>query len=175
MKTLQQIPVPVAVLIMVVLILIGVAFGNHNTLSDAKAAPEVILTEVSAAASERASKAKNLLVVAKRNDVSDQSVTALQDAIAALEDATRAGRVGRMASANDQLTFAAGHVNTELQASAGEQDRRLATGVMDELGSAEKILSRQAALYNEGVGEVRKLYNRLPMRWLIGGMPEVFQ
>lgn len=173
MKTLKQIPVPVAVIVMVLLIVIGVAFGNHNALSDAKKGPEAILTEVSGLASERASTAKNLLVVANRNDEVDaRNRTALEDAIGALQDATRADRI---ATANRGLNFAAEAVNDQLQQVADAQDRRLATGVMDELTSQDKILTRRANVYNESLDAVRSLYKTLPMRWLIGGMPEVYQ
>ncbi|MDL2319114.1 hypothetical protein LJC74_08615 [Eubacteriales bacterium OttesenSCG-928-A19] len=172
MKTLKQMPVPLAVVIMVVLIVIGIAFGNHNALSSASKEPEAIMTEVSAMASQRASTAKNLLVVANRNDVDTKNRTALEDAIAALEDAKRADKVS---SANKSLTFAANAVNEQIQETADAQDKRLATGVMDELTSQDKLISRRAASYNESLDSVRSLYRTLPMRWVIGGMPEVYQ
>lgn len=172
MKTLKQIPVPVAIAIMVLCIVVGIAFGNNNALSKAKAEPEAILTEVSATASQRASTAKNLLVVAGRNDIDAKNRTALEDAIGSLEDAKKPGKI---ATANSSLTFAAGVVHEELQQKANDSDKKLSTGVMDDLSSQEKILTRQANRYNESLDSVRKLYNTLPMRWLIGGMPEVYR
>lgn len=172
MKRLQRIPIPVAIIIMVFLIVAGVAFGNHNALTRAAAEPEAILAEVSATASQRASKAKNLLVVANRNEVEAKNRTALEDAIAGLEDARRAGQ---LASANQSLTFAASAINEQLQLVADTQDKKLATGVMDDLGSLDKQLIRQANNYNDLVEDVRSLYKRLPLGWVLGGMPEVYQ
>lgn len=172
MKKLQQIPVPVAILIMVLCIAIGLAAGNHKALGNAKAEPEAILTEVSAMAAQRASTAKNLLVVANRNDVEAKNRSALETSIENLEDAKRADRI---ADANKSLTFSASAINEDLQAIASDQDKRLATGVMDELDSQNKLITRRANQYNESLESVRKLYNTLPMRFIIGGMPEVYQ
>lgn len=172
MKTLKQMPIPVAALIMVLLIMVGLALGNEKALSAAKEGPEAILAEVSAMASQRASQAKNLLVVANRNDVEAQNTNALNDAIGELEDAQRANKI---ASANRQLTFTSEAVNESIQRTASEQDRRLATGVMDEMGSLDKLITRRANVYNESLDDVMKLYNSLPMRWVIGGRPEVYQ
>lgn len=171
MKTLKQIPVPVAIVIMVVCIVAGIAFGNHNALSDAKAAPEAVLLEVSATASQRANTAKNLLVVANRNTVDAKNRTALETAIASLEDARKPTQI---ASANKGLTFAAGAVHDELQQVANDSDKRLSTGVMDDLTSLDSIMARQGNRYNDYVNDIRSLYNALPMKWLIGGMPEVY-
>ena len=172
MKRLKQIPVPLAVVIMVVCIVVGIAFGNHNALSEAKAAPEAILAEVSALASQRANSAKNLLVVANRNNVDQALRTQLEDTIGSLEDATKAGKI---ASANEGLTFATNAVNEQIQANANDQDKRLATGVMDDLSSNDKLLTRRANVYNESLEAVSKVYRTLPFGWLVGGMPEVHQ
>lgn len=172
MKKLGQIPVPAAVAIMVLCILLGITFGNHNALEAAKAEPEAILQEVSALAAKRAGTAKNLLVVAGRNTVDAQNTKALSDAIAALEDARRADRI---AEASRSVDFAAQAVNEQLQQTAGDQDKRLATGVMDDLYSTGAMMNRQGTIYNEALADVRSVYNKLPMRWLIGGMPEVYQ
>lgn len=172
MKKLKQIPVPVAIIIMVVCIIVGVAFGNHNAFSDAKAAPEAILTEVSAMASDRANKASNLLVVANRNDVDQKNITALEDAIGDLKNATRANKI---AEANQSVTFAANTVNEQIQQAAGAEDRKWATGAMDEISSLNKQIVRRASAYNESVSDLRSLYNKLPLRWFVGGMPEVYQ
>lgn len=172
MKTLKQMPVPVAILVMVLCIVIGIAFGNHNALSQAKVEPEQKLAELTALASQRATHAKNLLVVAKRNDVGDKDIKALEDAIADLQNAKRADRI---ASANQSLTFAAGIVDEQIQLTASEQDRRLSTGVIDDLSSDGNILARAARGYNDSVEEVRKVYKKLPFGWLVGGMPEVYQ
>lgn len=178
MKALKRMPIAVAVVIMVVLMLAGIAFGNHNALSQAKAAPEAILTEVSAMAAKRATSAKNLLVVAKRNDVGQQHISTLEDAVAGLEDATNSRvtpKASKIADANQSLTFAATTLNNDLQAVASDQDKRLATGVIDDLTGSDKILSRQASLYNESLESVRSLYSKLPMRFIIGSVPEVYQ
>lgn len=172
MKTLKQMPVPVAIGIMVLCIVAGLAFGNHNALSDAKAAPEAILTEVSAMASQRASTAKNLLVVANRNAVDTKNVAALQQAIEDLEDARRADKI---ASANRGLTFATDAIVTELQQVADSQDKKLTTGVDDDLKSLDKQIARRGTAYNDSLQEVQRLYKTLPMRWIIGGLPEVYQ
>lgn len=172
MKTLKQIPVPVAVLVMVICILAGIAFGNHNALANAKEAPEVILKEVSSLAAQRVGSAKNLIALAGRNDVSDTDKQALQSATDALEDARKASRI---AEANSSLTFASNAVIDQLKAVASEADRKLTVGVEDELLSQNQRLTRVANTYNESVEEVRRVYNTLPMRWLIGGMPEVYK
>lgn len=172
MKTLKQIPVPVAVVIMVLCIVLGVVFGNNNALSRASKEPEAILAEVSVTASQRATSAKNLLVVAKRNTVDAKAINALEDAIAGLESAKKANKIS---SANTTLTFTAEAVNEQIQASATDQDKRLATGVLDDMASYERILSRQANSYNEALGDVRSVYKTLPFGWLVGGMPEVYQ
>lgn len=172
MKKLQQIPVPIAIGIMVLCIVAGIAFGNHNAFSDAKAAPEAILAEVSAMASERANKASNLLVIANRNALDQKNVTALEDAIGDLKNATKANKI---AAANQSLTFAATTVNEQLQQVANAEDQKWATGAMDEIGSVNKQLLRRASAYNEQVDDLRSLYNSLPMKWFIGGMPEVYQ
>lgn len=172
MKTLKQMPIPVAILIMVLCIVIGVAFGNHNALSRAMAEPEEILTEVSALASQRGTRGKNLVVVAKRNDVDSKNIKALEDAISQLAGARKANKI---ASANESLTFAATVVNEQIQLSADESDRRLATGVMDDLSSDNNILTRRARVYNDSLEDAAKVYRKLPFGWLVGGMPEVYQ
>ena len=122
-------------------------------------------------ASQRAGEAKNLLVVASRNDVEAKNKTALEKAIEDLEDAKKANRIS---SANSALSFAAGAVNDDIQDVAAVRDKRLATGVMDELWSQDRLITRRANQYNESLESVRKLYNTLPMRFVIGGMPEVY-
>lgn len=172
MKRLKQMPIPIAVLIMVLLVVAGITFGNHNALASVKKEPESILESVSALASDRAKQAKNLLVVAKRNEVEARHITALEDAIGELEDAKKANQI---ASANQSLTFTATAVNDALQEAADQQDKKLATGVMDELESRNKLITREANKYNDSLDAVRTLYYSLPMRWLIGGMPEAYR
>lgn len=171
MKTLQQIPIPVAVGIMILLILVGVALGNNNALSDAKEAPEAKFEEVSAMATKRAVQAQNLVTVAKRSDVEEKSMSALEDTIEGVKSAKNASR---LFTANQELTAVAATVNDRLQEVADAHDRKLATGVIDEMTSLDKQLARVASSYNVAVEEVRKVYNTLPMRWIIGGMPEVY-
>lgn len=172
MKTLKQIPVPVAIIIMVVCILVGTAFGNNNALSDAKKEPELVLAEVSALASERAGKAKNMQVLAERSGISDADINALKAAVDGLQNATRADKI---AEANRTLTTAAENVNAQLQLTASDADKRLSTGVMDDLSSLEHMISRSAATYNDSVAKVESLYKELPMRWVIGGLPEEYK
>lgn len=172
MKKIKQMSTPVAVLVMVACIVMGVAFGNHNAFSEAKATPEAILAEVAALASERANKASNLLTIANRNDVEAKDKTALKDAIGDLKNATRAGKI---AEANQALTFAASTVSERLQQVAGAEDKKWTTGAMDEIESLNKQLTRRASAYNESVTDLRSVYSKLPMRWIIGGMPEVYQ
>lgn len=171
MKTLKRMPVPLAILIMVLCIVVGVAFGNHNALRNAKAEPEAILSEVTELASQRAGKGSNLLVVAERNTVDDTSKTALKTAANELKNAKNAGDI---AAANGQLTAAANAVNEQIQATAGAEDKRLATAAMDDMESMNMILTRRAGAYNEQVEEVRKVYRKLPFGWLVGGIPEVY-
>lgn len=172
MKTLQRIPVPIAFLIMVLCIMVGIAFGNHHALSDAVKAPGALMAEVSAMAAQRASIAKNLLVVAGRNAVDAQTSAALEAAIAGLESAEKPTQT---AEANRSVTVAAEAVNDQIQAAASAQDKKLSTGVMDDLISLGNQLARQAKAYNESLEEARKVYNTLPMRFLIGSLPEVYQ
>lgn len=172
MKTLQRIPVPIAVLIMVLCILVGIAFGNHHALSDAIKAPEAIMTEVAEMAAQRVGIAKNLLVLASRNEVDAQASAALEAAVASLESASAPTQI---ADANRSVTAAADAVNVQIQAAASDQDKKLSTGVMDNLGSLAAQLARRANAYNESLEDVRKLYNTLPMRFVIGGLPEVYQ
>lgn len=172
MKKLKQMPVPVAALIMVALMLVGLAFGNHNALKRAMAAPDAIFEEVSALASERANEAANLVVVAGRYDVEQRGIDDLQGAIDAVKDA---GTPKKVAAANQTITSKAQTLYEQVEPLADDYDRRLATGVMDNLTSKDQMLTRKGNEYNTAIQSVLQLEKKLPMRWVIGGAPEVYQ
>ncbi len=172
LNKMKQTPVPVAVLVMVLCILVGVTFGNKNALDRAVKNSGATLTEIAELTQQRAAKASNLLVICQRSIPGNAGIEALENAIHTLKNATHAGQI---AEADRRLTFAAESVRGPIENAATEQDRKLMVGVMDELNSAEKILTRVAGTYNEKVTEVREVYDSLPTKWLLGGVPEVYQ
>ncbi len=173
LKQIKRVPVPVAILIMVLCMLLGIAGGNKKALNQAMKKYGVDMSAIAQEANDRATHATNLLTVCKRNlAAGDPAVQALEEAIAAQKGAKGPAQ---LAQANRDLTFAAQTVSNLTLEKASEQDKRLATGVMDEMISAQKILAREAVAYNNGVAAVRDIYDGLPTQFLLGKPPEVFQ
>lgn len=174
MQKIRRMPVPVAVLVMALLVLAGVALGNNNALGAAQGETDTVFAEMMDMSKERAQKASNLLVLMNRN-LSDHATTAaLDDAIETLKNAKKPAQV---AEANEALTFAAEAANTVLQAeeAVGWSDKKLATGVIDDITSTDKQIARKATVYNNAIAEVQAVYSQLPMAWLLGGLPEAYK
>lgn len=173
LKKIGRIPIPLAAGIMVVLILLGITAGNKKALDQAVAAHMVAIDEIAEMTAQRVQKANNLLTIAKRYGDSAESAERLSEAIS---DGKYAKKAERLAQVNRDISFAASAVNDVIQAQGSEADKRLATGEMDELLSAETMIRRAAAAYNAGVTEVTKVYDKLPTKALLGGaLPEGYQ
>lgn len=173
LKQIKRVPVPAAILIMILCLLLGVASGNKKALDQAVKRYGVDMSAIMQEANNRATQATNLLTVCRRNlDAGDPAILALEEAIAAQKGAKAPAQ---LAQANRDLTFAAQTASNLTMEKASEQDKRLTTGVMDEMISAQKILSREAVAYNNGVASVRDVYDGLPTQFLLGKPPEVFQ
>lgn len=172
LKKIKQMPAFIAIIIMVVCMLAGITFGNKNALDSAAANAETAFHEVVGLSVQRAQKAGNLLVLCNRNIAGTTEAEALAGAIEAVEDAVRPSQV---AEANRRLTFAANAASPLVKEAASAQDQKLLTGVLDDMGSLEKQLTRKASVYNETLVTTQDVYNKLPMRFLIGGMPEVYR
>lgn len=172
LSKIQELPVRVAAVIMVLCVLAGVALGNAGALRgavDAAAGDRALIEELSA---ERASKASNLLVVARRVAPDSPALASLSTAIDAQK---KAKTIGSMAAANREIGEAVANVNDALQARAEGQDKRLLTAANDDFTSLDKRLNRAVSTYNQSAGEAQRIYQSLPTKFFLGGAPEVYQ
>jgi hypothetical protein len=173
LRNIKQIPVWIAVLVMIACIPVGVALGNHRALSRVEAGVTECFEEVSGLAYQRVDIIEHrLLVLCKRNIPADPTTGMLEQAI---EASRRANSPHGMAQADLSLASAAESVLEPLYAVASSQDGKLATGVMDDFASVGKILSRTANTYNNSLQTVWDVYDRLPMKWLLGNIPEAYK
>lgn len=173
LKKLKELPIPVAAAFLVVCILAGVTLGNRNALVSAAQRPKAEYEALASLALERGQKASNLLVIASRNAPDAPYTKKLAETI---ESVKNAKSVREVAEANRALTFAATAVEEALSPAVTPQDKKLMTGVMDDLASAEHQLARVAGRYNEAVLEVKTVHGKLPAKWLLrGALPEAYQ
>ena len=173
LKKIKKMPVWAAIVVMVVCVLAGVALGNKNALDRARAGIAASLADATGLAYQRVDMAEHrLLLLCKRNIPDHAATKALEQAV---EVSRRAKAPGAIAQADKALSAAAQAVLEPLSEAASAVDKGLMTGVMDELGSAEKIMRRSADAYNKDLENVQRVYNSLPMKRLLGGMPEAFK
>jgi len=173
LKKMKQIPVWVAIVVMAVCVVAGVALGNRNALERARADIDASLADALGLAYQRVDMAEHrLLLLCKRNIPDHAATKALEQAV---EVSRRAKSPRGIAQADKALSAAAEAVLEPLGEAASAMDKNLMTGVMDEMISAEKIMKRSADAYNNGLEDVRRVYNSLPLRQLLGGMPEAFK
>ena len=172
LKKLKELPMPVAAAFLVVCILAGVTLGNRNALVSAAQRPKAEYEALASLALERG-RASNLLVIASRNAPDAPYTKKLAETI---ESVKNAKSVREVAEADQALTFAATAVEEALSPAVTPQDKKLMTGVMDDLASAEHQLARVAGRYNEAVLEVKTVHGKLPAKWLLhGALPEAYQ
>jgi len=173
LKKIRKIPMGAAIVIMVVCVAAGVALGNKNALDRAIADTAADLHEALDLASDRVDMAEHrLLMLCKRIIPDHEATKALERAV---EVCRRAKTPGEIAQADKALDSAAQGVLEPLREAAKESDRKLATGAMDDIISVGKRMKRSADAYNNGLAYVRKVYNALPMRALLRGLPEAFR
>lgn len=173
LKKIRQIPMGLAIVVMIVCVSGGVALGNRNALSRAVEQTKASLSDAAGLAYQRVDMAEHRLLVLCARNIPDHAATkALESAI---EVSRRAKTPGEIARADKALSSAAESVLEPLGAVASAKDKELTTGVMDDMISAGKILLRSADAYNKALEDVRKVYNALPARLFLGGMPEAFK
>lgn len=171
LKKLKQIPVPIAAAIMIICIAAGIALGNNNALKDAKAGAETSMAQVTELSLERAQKASNLLVLCERYAPDNVATVAIKNAVEAQKNAKTPSQI---AEANRNLTDAAYAANEMLRAFVKDTDAKLLTGIMDDLGSYQKQLTRAANTYNADAAEAYAVYQKLPSRFLLGSYLEEY-
>ena len=163
-EKLNKLPQAAGIAILVVCIFGGVALGNSNALRSATREANKSLPAVEQILSERTGKASNLVTLCERYIPQSDATAQLTDARNAVSAARSAEE---MYDANLRLSGAAEAAHIALnQVDMTETDKKLLTGVLDELLSSQLQLERESGNYNEKIDEAVSVYHKLPTQFL---------
>jgi hypothetical protein len=169
LKKIKEMPIPVAVGILLLCALIGLYLGNGMALSKAMKPVDTAMEDVLRCTADRAGKAKNLQTLLKRHLPDAPENAALAVAIEGLEKADAPQAIAR---ADAALTTAAEAARTAL---TGVADAANLQAAMDGLLGAGDQLLRATRTYNEAALAAQEAYDQLPLSFLLGGRPEVYE
>lgn len=171
-KKIKQTPVPIAALIMALCMLAGVALGNQNALNGAANGANDMLPGIKQIASSKTTYAEHILRLCQRNLPDAPETAELRDAIASLSVARTASAI---AKADSELSIALTAIDAPLRAAGGQLVSTQLTGELDKYDEAARNLFLKSVEYNKKVAEAQTVYDRLPMKLFLRGMPEVYQ
>ncbi|MDR0898143.1 MAG: hypothetical protein LBN04_09850 [Oscillospiraceae bacterium] len=169
LKKIKGMPIPVAVGILLLCAVLAVFLGNRSVLREAMEPVNSAMNDITRCTTDRAGKAKNMQTLLKRHLPDAPENAALAVAIEGLE---KADTVQAIARADAALT------------TAGEAARRALTGVADAanlqaamdglLGAGYQLLNA-TRVYNLAASAAQAVYDQLPLSFLLGGRPEVYE
>jgi hypothetical protein len=169
LKKIKAMPIPVAVGILLLCVVIALFLGNRSALREAMEPVNSAMEDILRCTNDRAGKAKNLQTLLKRHLPDAPENAALTVAIEGLEKADSAQAIAR---ADAALTGAANAARTAL---TGVADAANLQAAMDGLLGAGDQLLRATRAYNEAAGQAQAAYDQLPLSFLLGERPEVYE
>lgn len=175
-KKIKNLSAVWAAVFMVLMFVFAVALGNNNAVKDARALCEESFQGVAVLMEDRRGEAANLLVLAERYKApSAEELSGIIEELKEISEKTP----GEIAAENEALNEAAKAVETEireiLQVKDEKGDLKNLQAVMDDLQSEQNILNRLAQAYNETARQAQEIYQKLPLKFLLGAAPGVFE
>ncbi len=179
LSKIKQTSVPVAALFLALCLVVGVGLGNRNALARAVAEAKVndaklpeLSEKLTLLAAERVTHAGYLLRLCQRDLPNDPVTKSLEAAIEGLHVAKNPSQI---AKADQELTYALAQVDAPLRALGNESVRDLLVKETDMLNGFGKQLYWAGADYNRALAYVKDVHGRLPLKWFLGNMPEVYR
>lgn len=168
-QLLAKIPYALGIVLCVGILALSLVTGNARALNKANSSA-MKAWQVTSYTQDRVGKAKNLLKLCERYTISEELVTALNDAVA---DMGSAKGVRGVTEANSTLQTAASNVSSALlSGNLSSGDEKSLKNTMDDFNEQNNFIRQQARTYNEKAQKALDVYNSLPTKFLLKA-PEV--
>lgn len=165
---IRDLPLAAGIAVMALAIVLALPAGNFRALQKAAPGDFIRQGDVQSIIEDRVDAGENILSVARRVGMSEAEIDAAAQALAAFEEAKGARAISRadqaLAAAMAELTAA------ELDG----EDARSMLRAADTFAEQGSFLRQEARAYNEKAEKAEKLYEKLPMKFILS-RPDVYE
>lgn len=164
----RDLPLAAGIAVMALAIILALPVGNFRALQKASPKDFIRWGDVESIIEDRIDAGENILSVAGRVGLDANAVNAAESAVKELEKAKGARAISR---ADQALTAAMAELTTADLAGEDARSMRSAADAFAEQGS---FLRQEARAYNEKAEKAGKLYEKLPMKFMLSE-PDVYE
>ena len=170
-KGLAALPQGAGVAALVVMLALALPIGNFRALQNATPQAFIRQGDVKSIVEDRISAAQYAVTVAQRSSsVSQTTLDDVNQAIRAMQSAKTARDISR---ADQQLTVAVSQLVDDANL-ANAEDEKMLTRATDTFAEQGSFLRQEARAYNQKAEKAKKLYEKLPTRFLLS-QPDMYE
>ena len=170
-KGLAALPQSAGIAALVVMVALALPIGNFRALQNATPQAFIRQGDVKSIVEDRISAAQNAVTVAQRSSsVSQTTLDDVNQAIRAMQSAKTARDISR---ADQQLTVAVSQLVDDANL-ANAEDEKMLTRATDTFAEQGSFLRQEARAYNQKAEKAKKLYEKLPTRFLLS-QPDMYE
>ena len=170
-QRLHALPRAAGIAVLALLLVVSLFVGNARALQ--KATPRAFLKqgEVSSIVEDRAAQARNAMTVAERAGISEETMAAVKQTVAAFEGAKTARELSR---ADQTMTSAVSEMVASASAKLEGENQTMLARAADLFAEQGSFLRQEARGFNQKAEKARNLYDKLPTRFLLSE-PDVYE
>ena len=169
-EKLQNLPHAAGIALLAVLLVASLFVGNARALQ--KATPRAFRQrEVASIIEDRAAQARNAMTVAERAGLSEETMSAVRQAVSAFEGAKTARDISR---ADQAMTAAVSEMIAGASAKLEGENQTMLARAADLFTEHGSFLRQEARAFNQKAEKARELYERLPTRFALSE-PDVYE
>lgn len=167
-QKLYDLPRAAGIAILCVLLVVSLFVGNFRALQGATPKDFIRQGDVQSIVEDRIAQAGNAVTVAKRAGLSEEAITAVEDACETLEKAKSARDISR---ADQILNAAVAELTT---AKLSGEDAKSMQRAADNFAEQGSFLRQEARAFNKEAEKAEALYEKLPTKFLFAE-PDVYE
>lgn len=170
-QRLCDLPQAAGIAILCVLLALSLPVGNFRALQNATPGAFIRQGDVRSIVEDRVAAANNACTVASRASVSDTLLTDVRQAARELGEAKTAREISR---ADQRLTSAVSGMTVAASDALDAENQRMLASAADDFAEQGSFLRQEARAFNEKAEKAEKLYERLPMKFMLP-QPDVYE
>lgn len=167
-ESIRNLPLAAGIGVMALAIALALPVGNFRALQKATPVDFSRWGDVKSIVEDRVDAGENILSVARRVGMSESEIDAAAQALASFEKAKGARAISR---ADQAMSAAMAELTT---AELTGEDARNMLRAADTFAEQGSFLRQEARAYNEKAEKAEKLYEKLPMKFMLSE-PEVYE